>query len=346
MLLIAVPAAAENLRSLRESAATPPGADASAGMIWASKTMDIMLMDVASIVPGFGGMYLDAAEQVLYVYAVGNEDAAALRRAIAAVFGPEIVPNGGVRVIPGKYTVPQLFGWYQLINEHIFSLPDVTATDLQEAGNHLSIGITHESVRAQVEGEIERLGIPRDAVAIEVSGPVIPANDTLVSAVRPVDAGVQIENQENRVTCTFGFSALLNGGGPGTVTNSHCTRNMGTVESDRFHQPLYNGTTNLIGVEAIDPPLFNTYPCPAGKRCRYSDSVYVANTGNITLNQGYIARLRIPTETDHPFRFIPTTCSEGKRPPIPRQSDHRFRFMPTTFGHLVGISGRFLGIAS
>lgn len=56
------------------------------------------------------------------------------------------------------------------------------------------------------------------------------------------------------------------------------------------------------------------------------------------------AMLRIPTQTDHPFRFIPTTHSERNRPLIPKQSDHRFRFIPATFGRLVGISGRFLGI--
>jgi hypothetical protein len=42
-----------------------------------------------------------------------------------------------------------------------------------------------------------------------------------------------------------------------------------------------------------------------------------------------LTQLRIPTSIDHPFRCIPTTRSEGNRPPIPRESDHGFRGIAT-----------------
>lgn len=292
MLLMALPAVADDPQTKPEPPTVPPAAGDPPGLRGAFKTMDDMLLDVANLVPGFGGMYVDETEEVLYVYSVGRNDAAALRGAIATVFGPDTVPSGGVRVIQGTYTLPQLFGWYQLINQRIFSLEGVTATDLQEAGNHLWIGIADESVRAQVEGEVERLGIPRNAVVIEIHGPAMDTL-TLSDAVRPVDAGVQIYNENKGNLCTYGFTVLLNST-LGMVTNSHCSRTLGAVDYDKFHQPSKNSTTNLVGTEMIDPGFFSVtrdYRCPTGQPlCRYSDSAFVQSPGNLTLNRGRIAR--------------------------------------------------------
>lgn len=291
MGLMALPATAY-LQAQPEPATIPPAAGNPPGLLGAFKTMDDQLVDVGSIVPGFGGMYVNESEKVLYVYAVGKNDAATLRQAIAKAFGPEVIPSGGVKVIAGTYTIPHLTAWYRLINQHVFSLPGVTATDLQEAGNHLWIGIKDESVRAQVEGEVARLGIPPNAVVIEVFGPVRESSHTLQNAVRPVDAGVQIQNESNGGLCTYGFTVLLNGT-RGMVTNSHCTRTQGAVDSDRFHQPTVSGETNLVGTETIDPAFFTSTKdnrCPPGYECRYSDSAFAQSAGNLTLNLGYIAR--------------------------------------------------------
>lgn len=75
------------------------------------KTMDELLVGVADTVPGFGGMFLNPHENVLYVYALDPSDKAAIQKAIAA--------------------------------------------------------------RKKVEMELERLGIPREAVIIEVIGPIV-----------------------------------------------------------------------------------------------------------------------------------------------------------------------------
>ena len=49
--------------------------------------------------------------------------------------------------------------------------------------------------------------------------------------------------------------------------------------------------------------------------------------------------LRIPVESDHPFRRIPTSDSGGKRPPIPVESDH-FSRMERNGGRIPGTGGR------
>ncbi len=47
-------------------------------------------------------------------------------------------------------------------------------------------------------------------------------------------------------------------------------------------------------------------------------------------------RVRVPEEVGHPFRLIPATHSDGKRPPIPIDSGHPFRTFrppPAVGGH-------------
>jgi len=141
------------------------------------KTLDDQLLEVDTLVPGFGGLYLDESEAILYVYVVGQVDPAVMERAIAQVFGPERIPQKGIKVLSGKYTIRQLMQWYILINRDILGMEGVAATDLDEARNRLWIGIKDESARSQVEVKLGQLNIPREAVAVEVWGPVSPLKE-------------------------------------------------------------------------------------------------------------------------------------------------------------------------
>jgi hypothetical protein len=102
------------------------------------------------------------------------------------------------------------------------------------------------------------------------------------------------------------------------VTNSHCTDIQGGVESTVYHQPLASGTTNRIGRETVDPFYFTGGACPAGRRCRYSDSAFAhvphPSGPSVTVSRGFIAR---PTSvntgaitishTASPFRIVGET---------------------------------------
>lgn len=86
------------------------------------RPMNEMLLDVAKEVPGFGGMFLNRDEDVLYVYSVNNSDTAAYQRRIAAVFGQSRIPNGGIRLIPGKYPLKQLADWYGPMRNNLLGM--------------------------------------------------------------------------------------------------------------------------------------------------------------------------------------------------------------------------------
>lgn len=89
ILLLGLPAVADDPNPQQKPATVPSAADNPTGTF---KTMDDLLMDVAGVIPGFGGMFWNESEQVLNVYAVGKVDETAVRNAIAATFGADTIP--------------------------------------------------------------------------------------------------------------------------------------------------------------------------------------------------------------------------------------------------------------
>lgn len=92
----------------------------------------------------------------------------------------------------------------------------------------------------------------------------------------------------------------------------------GGVENTVYHQPSVSGTTNRIGQEIRDPVYFTGGACPAGRRCRYSDSAFARvphpSGPAVSVSRGFIARptsvntgaLTINHTTPH-FRVVAET---------------------------------------
>src|SRR2546427_13215081 len=72
----------------------------------AAKGLDDMFDDVATSVPGFGGMYLDG--NTLKVYLTDPAQKGMSEHAIRAVFGAPRVRAGGVQTLNGKSGCDQL----------------------------------------------------------------------------------------------------------------------------------------------------------------------------------------------------------------------------------------------
>ena len=269
-------------------------------------TLDEQLAAVARRVPSFGGMFIDETGQ-LTVYMLGADQqngvaqqpavptvsTAAIEAAIAEVFGPERLSpsNPGlassgprVRVLPGQYSFLELKAWHDGMTAPVLSLPGVTLTDISESQNRLRIGLHDPAKRAQVEATLAKLGIPSAAVLLETVQPVRLELE-LRDRSRALVGGQQISDGE--FLCTLGFNATR-AGVRGFVTNSHCTTTMGGVENTPFFQPA-SSPENRIGVETADPNYFVGGSCPLGRRCRYSDSAFVALDGEVTGAQGFIA---------------------------------------------------------
>ncbi len=79
-----------------------------------------------------------------------------------------------VRALQGQYSWSQLTTWYDCYWQQGRSVSDVTMGDVDEAKNRLTFGVMDEGQVALVEQELAALGIPREAVNIEVTGPIMP----------------------------------------------------------------------------------------------------------------------------------------------------------------------------
>jgi hypothetical protein len=229
-------------------------------------------------------MFLDG--ETLKVYLVDPAQRDVAERAIAAIFGPESIPAGGVQVLPGRYNFAQLKTWHRRAAA-LFDLPGVVFTDVDDTANRLRIGVEQEALRDPVERELRGLSIPSEAVEIVETEPIVQLV-TLRDKVRPLEGGLQINFPG--YLCTYGFNATR-AGVQGFVINSHCTKTQGGVESTPYWQPLEASDT-FIGTETADP-VYTKTKCPAGLKgrvCRYSDSAFATLDAAATYDLGAIAK--------------------------------------------------------
>jgi hypothetical protein len=227
-------------------------------------TLDDQFMRIAEQIPGFGGLFFDE-NGVLNVYMKAVEappNATALRElqmrvvtAIAEVMGQNFFaqargPRGGPakqalpelakesKILKGKFDVLQLAVWRKSLDQ-VLSMPGVVFTDLDEQQNRLTVGIEASTERKSIEAQVNALGIPQEAVIIEVTEPT-RVQATLRDKRRPVVGGLQIEADTGLLgafnICTMGFNAQRTGS-DGFVVNSHCTETQGVSNDTDFHQP-------------------------------------------------------------------------------------------------------------
>jgi len=255
---------------------------------------DELMKRIAEQVPGFGGLFYDENGQ-LTMYVTGAEPGVQqmTEARISAVLGTDnqFAAAGPVRVVTGQYDFLQLKGWHERMSKDVLGVAGVVLVDVDERSNRLRVGVEKPEQQAAVKDQIAKLGIPEAAINVEVTEPISFASHTLRSRVRPLQGGLQI-NFGNFV-CTLGFLAVRSGV-QGMVTNSHCTNIQGGVENTIYHQASASGTTNRIALEIRDPAYFTGSGCPAGRRCRYSDTSFARiphpSGPSVTINQGYIAR--------------------------------------------------------
>jgi len=234
----------------------------------ARKTLDEALLEVSATVPGFGGLYHD--EQGRLVIRVTRDlEGPAARRAVASVFGPEMVPSAGVVYAPARFSFASLKALQERVTPGLLSQAGTVMTDVDEKGNRVVVGVESPEVRQRILQRLEAMGVSSDMVEVIEMSPLQPAS-TVQAGWRPVTGGLQIETPGKY--CTLGFPAMR-GTTLGFVTNSHCTQTQGGVESTQAYQPII-AAGNLAGTELVDPPYTSGGSCPAGRVCRNSDSAF------------------------------------------------------------------------
>lgn len=268
----------------------------------AGSTLDEQLLDMAKRDPGFGGMFIDSDGRLtMYVMPKaleaqdGHSRLAAMSVDAITTFREndqvtDAAATRRINVIPAQYSFISLYDWHQRLASHVLSGPRVVLTDISESSNRLRVGVEGPDGAQYVRERMAALGIPQDAVVIELTKPFRPLA-TLRNKFRPLVGGLQINF--DFYVCTLGFMAVREGVS-GMVTNSHCTRTQGRNNNTIFHQPTASGTANRIGAEVFDPPFFTGSPCPARRKCRYSDTAFARiphpSGPPVTSARGMIAR--------------------------------------------------------
>jgi len=296
------------------------------------QTLDDLFAAVARRVPEFGGMFLAQNERKLHIYltSVATKEVNAVRRAIVVVFGAAIIPRGGIEALQGQYGFLQLREWYTRMEGPILGTPGVTFTDIDEAKNRLGIGVERSEGEARVVELLGRLDIPREAVVIQVTGPVEPLGHSLQMPNSmspwpyPREGGYII----TRLLCnqtgiglkqgTLGFNVRKAGNVVGFITNSHNTAAWWKLDAAAGFPPanIYQANgyypPHLVGREYIDSQGFTGSPCPATKICRYSDSALIRYNNNVAYALGRLGRTTgITTSISSPI----ITIDHGGSPP-------------------------------
>ena len=286
-------------------------------------TINDLFVQLGETVQGFGGMYVDPANDTLYIWIVpGPQPASAqIKQAVSGVFGSDAPPETNLVVLDAQYSYRQLLSWQDFSESEIFSIPDVVSMGIHHKTNRLEIGVLNDAARQAVEAKLADLGIPLHAVEIAHEDPRPPAHKnppppaedekctSLQSKCRPVVAGLQIQHKGGN--CSLGFSATGMGDDkkeyPGFVTAGHCAnqefRNTGTL----YYQNAVAGGKK-IGKEAKNPPLVEgpweyneRNKCFKGEKCRLSDSLFAKYEGDLDFGKdvkvGFIARPKLG-ETD------------------------------------------------
>lgn len=252
------------------------------------RSTDAEYARIAQRVPGFGGMFIDAGTPTVYLVDTARKDAA--QEAVEALIREwrlledSSVTRLGIQVRQAEYDWLQLLEWRQRIRDFL-GMPGVISLDIDDAQNRLRLGVETLERKQALEQELARVGVPTDAVVIQERVPVVPAV-ALTDRVRPVRGGLQIYYGWN---CTLSFNTYQPGYGYSFVTASHCSDDRSEVDSGSYYQPS-QADTNYIGLEVKDPAFFTGYPCPAGRRCRYSDANLSKYDSEAYLDYGYIAR--------------------------------------------------------
>jgi hypothetical protein len=131
------------------------------------------------------------------------------------------------------------------------------------------------AVREGLEGRLGATGVPRPAVLLAETSPIQPLL-TVQDRIQPgAPGGVQIVfpiDPPIYGVCTLGFNAYR-GRTFGFVTNSHCSNVQGELDGARYYSG--NPFTPAIGSELIDPSFVEGPDCPVGRKCRFSDTLFV-----------------------------------------------------------------------
>jgi hypothetical protein len=134
-------------------------------------TLDDMFDELALELPGFGGLYLNDAGE-LVVRFVGGRAPDDLRMRIQGVMG--VVPGrpgGSVHVVDAKYDFHALRTFASSILRTT-PLPDYSMLDINESRNTVVLGLPDAASLSAIKDAVRSLPIPQDAMEFVLQAPM------------------------------------------------------------------------------------------------------------------------------------------------------------------------------
>ena len=284
-------------------------------------------LDVAGVVPGFGGYYLDASGQptARLVDPARRPDA---EEALAGFLADRGFTSSDLRVVSAAYDYRQLHTWHEQSWPEALAVSGAVYSDIDEAGNALRFGAIDAASATNVTAAVVAAGVPAGAFSVVVTAPIQQVH-TLRDRVRPVHGGYQINFLDVAgvrtvsFLCTMGFNVLKDGR-QSFITNSHCTNHQGGTETPtEYYQPVIDpdgdrlaNAENFIATE-VDDPHYDAVSCATdvlpGTVCRYSDASRAEYDPSIPFQLGRIARTTQGYQ-DAPFTTDPVTGDRIRSP--------------------------------
>jgi len=216
--------------------------------------------------PSYGGMFINEEKGLIFVYVKDEKDREKIKQVLEGYKG-----KINVVFLKGKYSFEQLVKWkhsIEKLNSKTIKQLGITMIDADEAHNSLTIGleeITPEKLKL-LEGELEKLGIPKESVRIEKRGYIKLLAD--YHRARPLVGGVMIRREDAPDSWgTLGYVGFI-GSTPYFVTAGHL--GIWGTSGQRIYQPTVN-EENYVGTVTYNPYFRDDESIPY----RYSDSMLV-----------------------------------------------------------------------
>jgi hypothetical protein len=318
-------------------------------------------LEVAKVVPGFGGYFLDNGVPTVYLTDPSRRPEA--ESALAGFLADRGFAASALRVRQATYDWVQLDAWHEKAWPRALSVNGAVYSDIDERSNRLRFGGVDATAVQAIAGVVAGLGIPSSATVVQRAAPIARMH-TLRDRVRPVDGGYQINffatpASPLTLVCTMGFNVVKNGINS-FITNSHCTNQQGgTTPGTDYYQPtrgLVVNPNNFIGSEVEDPE-YEVVNCTQEEQlpvqCRYSDASRAQYAAGVPFQLGRIARttqryqdtptqpdatgqpVRVPVLDVDPLNPFFTISKEQKRSVLGEEANKVGRTTGWTFGPVI-----------
>ena len=234
-----------------------------------SRGIEDAFLEIEKTVPGFGGFSMNSdGDVVLFVVDDALRPAAegAVRSWLELntdVF--QRAKSANLIVRKGQYAFSDLVSWHTKILRAATESDEVTGIDADEGLNRVRLLVRTSDALARVPSFADRLGIPRDAIAAEVSDPIVTQTTLTTDSHRPTASGFLIEykyhsSPDSIEGCSIGYNVTVNGSRY-ILTASHCNVAFTGGTGQNWHQSNAFVSGDFVGTTAINPAWSTS--CPA-----------------------------------------------------------------------------------